>query len=207
MNSVILMGDVIDSNDQPQSKLMDEFKGVVQFSNGQYKDEIISPLTITLGDEFQGIVDSINTGVMTIILIEEQMIERNLDFKIRYVLHEGDIETEINKERAYEMLGEGLTKARDELNGLKKSSSRFHFSLKTEPTSNSLNKLFKLLQFFLDGWFQKDRTTVSGFLKGLNYKEVAKIEKKDESSLWRRRRSLAIDEYFTCKSLIYEAIR
>ncbi|MEP5612070.1 MAG: SatD family protein [Cyclobacteriaceae bacterium] len=207
MNRFVLMGDIIDSSNYPQSRMMDDFKELIQFSNKEGGSSLLSPLTITLGDEFQGVVDSIDSGIKTIIDLEEQMITRNLDFKIRYVVYEGDIKTEINKKQAYEMLGPGLTNARKELNALKKSNSRFNFFLNKKSTASALNRIFKLLQFFLDSWFPKDRTTVSGFLKGLTYKQVAEIEKKDESSLWRRRRSLAIDEYLTCKSLIYEAIR
>lgn len=200
------MGDIIDSHTHDQNQLMEEFKTLIQSSNRKNESKVLSPLTITLGDEFQGVVDSIESGVAMVINLEEELIDRDLGFKIRYVLHEGKIRTEINSTQAYEMLGEGLTDARNELNQLKKSGSRFKISLKEETLTRLLNGLFKLLQHFIDSWSVKDRRTASGFLKGLTYKEVAKIEKKDESSLWRRRRSLAIDQYFTCKTLIYEAV-
>lgn len=204
MNVYVLMGDIIKSQTHIPVKLMEEFKLLIDTINNDYKNEILSPLTITLGDEFQGIVTSVKSSVQVIMAIEELMIERKLDFKLRYVLHQGEVETEINKDQAFGMLGTGLTEAREKLNSIKKLSGRFHFSIEDDQ-DNKLNQLFILFQYFIDRWSIKDCEEVTHFLSGKNYKKVAKLVGKDESTLWRKRRSLAIDEYQTCKVLIYEA--
>ncbi|MEQ9023222.1 MAG: hypothetical protein RLN82_10770, partial [Pseudomonadales bacterium] len=86
---------------------------------------------------------------------------------------------------------------------MKKDTCRFYISTKS---STELNKMMRVTQHFIDGWHPKDRSTVSGFLQGHDYKALAKIHQKDESTLWRRRKSLAIDEYLLCKDLIHHLV-
>jgi hypothetical protein len=203
MKKYILMADVVGSNEKNSNELMSDFQMLVSYTNKIYSDSIESPLTITLGDEFQGIVSSAITGIDIILAMEEYILEEEFDFKLRYVLYEGVVETPINPDIAHEMLGSGLTNARKRLNEMKKDTSRFYISTKS---STELNKMMKVTQHFIDGWHPKDRSTVSGFLQGHDYKALAKIHQKDESTLWRRRKSLAIDEYLLCKDLIHHLI-
>ncbi len=203
MNSFILMADIVSSHEKDSKTLMSDFQALVKWTNMIYGDSIESPLTITLGDEFQGIVSSASMGVDIILAMEEYILEEEFDFKLRYVLNEGEIETPMNEDKAYEMLGPGLTDARSMLNDMKKENGRFLISIKT---SDKINKMMKITQHFIDGWHPKDRSTVSGFLQGHDYKALAKIQQKDDSSLWRRRKSLAIDEYLLCKDVIHHLI-
>ena len=61
-------------------------------------------MTITLGDEFQGVIDSTENAIKVIFEIEEEIINNNQDLKLRYVINKGKIDTPINKNIAYEML-------------------------------------------------------------------------------------------------------
>lgn len=203
MNRFILMADIVSSHEKDGKTLMSDFQGLVQWTNMIYGDSIESPLTITLGDEFQGIVASASKGIDIMLAMEEYILEEELDFKLRYVLNEGEVETPINKDKAYEMLGSGLTEARELLNNMKKENGRFLVSIQD---NDQINKMMKITQHFIDGWHPKDRSTVSGFLQGHDYKAMAKIESKDDSTLWRRRKSLAIDEYLLCKEVIHHLI-
>lgn len=203
MDSYILMADIVDSHEKEGASLMSAFRTAVDWTNKIYESSIRSPLTITLGDEFQGIVSSAGKGLDIILAMEEYFIEEEVDFKLRYVLHKGEVETPINDENAYEMLGPGLTDARRMLNEMKKENSRFLISIDSR---DELNKMMRITQHFIDGWFPKDRSTVSGFLQGRDYKELAKMQNKDDSTLWRRRRSLAIDEYQLCKEMLHYLI-
>jgi len=199
----ILMADVVSSHEQASEALMHDFQSLVTWANKIYGDSIKSPLTITLGDEFQGIVSSASKGIDIILAMEEYVIEEEFDFKLRYVLYEGPVETPINSEVAYEMLGPGLTNARKRLNEMKKDQARFYVSVRA---SKEVNKMMRITQHFIDGWHPKDRSTVAGFLQGHDYKALAKIQQKDGSSLWRRRKSLAIDEYLLCKDILHHLV-
>jgi len=56
----ILMGDVIGSSKHDSRKLRKVFMELVSSCNKNLKHDIISPYTVTLGDEFQGIATSLH---------------------------------------------------------------------------------------------------------------------------------------------------
>lgn len=203
MDYPILMADIIRSGQHEPGKLMAQFKQVVDRVNVKFRKALISPLTITLGDEFQGVADTMENGIRIIFHMEETIIEGNLPIKLRYVLYHGKIETPINKKSAHGMLGEGLTKARMELNGMKTESHRFsiRWSGRDEQEEN-MNNAFLIYQNFVDSWKPKDLRTVSAFLREDDYKTVAEALKIDRSSAWRRKKSLNIAEYEKIKGLI-----
>jgi hypothetical protein len=204
MDFPILMADIIDSGHKSSNLLMIQFKNVVTILNEKHRENIISPLTITLGDEFQGICNTIESGIKIIFDIEEIILNHHYDFKLRYVLLYGKIDTEINKNTAYEMLGEGLTAARNELVILKKKDARFSIRLQTYERIKEtyLNKAFFIYQNFVDSWKEKDRAIVNEFLKHEDYKIVAQNININPSNAWRRKKSLSIIEYKDIKEII-----
>src|SRR5687768_15871818 len=94
----ILMADIIGSSGKASNQLMKVFQKVVEKINLQQQDNLLSPFTITLGDEFQGVVKDLKAGLESIITFEETLIKHQLDFKLRYVLQYGQIDTPINPE-------------------------------------------------------------------------------------------------------------
>lgn len=201
----ILMADVIGSGNKNGHDLMIDFKEIVDHINKENKKTLLSPLTITLGDEFQGIPCSLESSIDLILKIEEQIVLFQKDLKLRYVLHHGPIDTPINPKIAYEMLGGGLTHARQLLESLKSErKDRFHIDLKENPSLGELLDLaFVGYQSIVDNWRFKDLEVVSDFItyKG-DYKKVAEKSEKDNSSVFRRRDSLQIRAYFSSKKLL-----
>ncbi|HEY8931410.1 MAG TPA: SatD family protein [Mucilaginibacter sp.] len=197
---VILMADVIGSRGADQAELMLAFKKVVDQANGTL--DFVSPLTITLGDEFQGVVNTVGEGVQAVVWLEEAVARQNLDFKLRYVAVEGLIETPVNKKIAYGMLGDGLTRARKYLENLKKEESRFFFWLKDSQRSIALNGAFTALQEIIDDWNTgRDYYLIDAFLTYDNYARVAMELKKERSLMWKRRKSLKINAYLALKGV------
>lgn len=194
------MADVIGSSDADQAELMLEFKKLVEQANAALK--FVSPLTITLGDEFQGVVNSMNEGVKVVIWLEEAIARQNLNFRLRYVAVEGLIETPINKEIAYGMLGDGLTRARKYLENLKKDEYKFFFWLKDGQRSKALNNTFTALQELIDDWnIARDYYLIDAFLEYNSYKRVAMELKKERSLMWKRKKSLKINAYLALKEV------
>lgn len=199
----ILMADVIDSRKAQQDILMAHFKKVIALTNRKSKHKIISPITITLGDEFQGVMKDLSSALDVMFEIEEQIIDTKPSFKLRYVLLEGKIETPINSDTAYEMLGSGLTDARSCLSNLKNSNDRFHVNLRNEKKSSALNDAFIGYQGIIDDWkVDKDYEIVKQFLQLKDYKLVADKLNKDRSLMWRRERTAKIKEYTSLKNVI-----
>jgi len=200
---LILMADMIDSRNQDQGIAMEYFNSIIKFVNSKHYEGILSPLTITLGDEFQGIVRNIKSAIDILFEIEESLIHSGAKFKLRYVLVEGKIDTPINREIAYGMMGDGLTTAREQLAKLKHGKSRFNFFLKRIYKSKVIYEAFFIYQSFIDSWdIEKDYPLVSEFLLVKDYKIVAKELDKTRSQIWKREKNLKIDEYFSVKLVI-----
>jgi hypothetical protein len=206
MEYYILMADIISSSKKNANLLMEQFKDVISKVNNLQNKNLFSPLTITLGDEFQGVVKNLENSIEVIFMIEESILESSYDIKLRYVLNYGEIETKINSNIAHEMLGSGLTNTRKRLNVLKNEDFRFLILLdeKRNRLQERLNKSFVLYQSFIDSWKLKDYKIASEFLKNEDYKIVAEKVNLDKSSAWRRKISLHINEYFTIKNLIQD---
>lgn len=203
MNQYILMADILSSRTKNAKQLIRQFKSIIQECNEVFNKELLSPLTITLGDEFQGVANSLRTGIRIQFFLEEKKIEQSLDFKLRYVLNYGAIDTSINKKIAYEMLGEGLTDARKVLNDLKKDKNTRFVFINTHPNKDgALNDAFLLFTSIVDKWKTADYNLIEKFIRGEDYKDIASDIRKDPSLIWRRRKSLNITEYFAVKRLI-----
>jgi hypothetical protein len=204
MRYPILMADLIDSRKKESNETINNLKDIVNYVNKEWSTQILSPLTITLGDEFQGVIKSLKDAYKIIFALEEQIIKRNLHFKLRYVIHWGEIETPINDKVAHEMLGSGLTTAREKLNELKTSKRRFFVLLDNDTRNNQeiMNDLFTLYENYVDQWKSKEYHIVKEFLLERNYQEVAKNLSMNISSAWRRNKTLNMEEYFICRKLI-----
>ncbi|MTI22721.1 hypothetical protein E1176_16940 [Fulvivirga sp. RKSG066] len=202
MKAFIIMADIISSSAHNGQELMGDFKKIVKDVNSRYNKEIISPLTITLGDEFQGVVSDLMAAVQIIFALDEKLLKNDNDFNLRYIVNYGEIDTEINKKIAHEMLGEGLTKARKGLEQMK-SEDRETLIMGIEDSKlTKLNLALQLYRSIYNDWHKKDRQLVFDFLQMDDYKKLAEKYSKDPSSMWRKRRSLKIEDFKRSKTLI-----
>ncbi|MBX3253802.1 MAG: hypothetical protein KF862_06640 [Chitinophagaceae bacterium] len=194
------MADIIKSREAVQKNMAKGLNAVTRYVNAKMKQGILSPLTVTLGDEFQGVLSSTQTGLEMILCIEEWIIEKQPGFKLRYVLGFGPIETPINHTIAHGMLGAGLTRTRERLNELKKTENRF--SVSGSSNDHLLNDLFVLYQSITDDWNPKDYPVIHDFIRYNDYKKVADRQGKTWSQMWKRKKTLKIKEYNILKNLI-----
>lgn len=167
-----------------------------------YGDVLQKPFQSVKSHQFVGVAYSVSKAVDLVLAMEEYNLEEELGLKVSYAINDGIVadEDNLNNPSAAEP---GIGKCYDMLDRMTKNKKRMLISTKSD---TSINNMLKITQHFIDSWNPKDRKTVSGFLLGRDYKEMAKIEGKDESSLWRRRKSLAIDEYMMCKDVLQHLI-
>ena len=200
------MCDVVKSRNKDQKQLIKELKQTVRFINRKYSNDILSPLTITLGDEFQGIIKNVESGLSIIIEIEEYIIKNKFDFKLRYVFNVGDIDTQINAKVAHEMLGVGLTETRTKLNQLKSTDNRINVSMGDEIISSVINNSFVVLDNIINKWdIEDDFEIASTFLEYIDYKIVAEKLNRNRSLIWKREKTLNIRSYRAVKDIIQQA--
>lgn len=201
----ILMADIVASREKESIALLSVFQNLVKAVNRKFKNDLLVPCTISLGDEFQAVTSSLKVSIQVIVFMEEQMILQNTDFKLRYVSHYGTIDTPIGRGTKTVMLGNGLIAAREALNRMKRSDGRFHFSSeqKNAIICNLMNNSFVWFQSICDSWKGNDFGWLKLFLSDKDYKEIAISLGVTRSTAWRRYRSLRIHEFRTAKALIF----
>lgn len=200
----ILMGDVIGSSQHELRQLRKEFMEIVSLSNTKLEQDILSPYTVTLGDEFQGIATSLHAMIEAIFNMEETIFRKGLEFKIRYVAVHGEIDTPINHLKAHTMMGSGLTKAREILTDKRRGRPRFRFDLSDAQTMNQLNRLFLVLDGLTNRWDKGDGLLIFDMLANPNNEEVSVLHGKNRTQIWKRRRHLLIEEYRALKAAILD---
>ena len=206
MEHFILMSDIKYLGSNNQKGVSKELENVITVINKIHKKHFITTLDMVMTSEFQGITNSLQGSLEIIFDIEECIIENNLDFKLKHVLYHDTIETIQSKHSAYERLGFGLIDARERLQLIKKTDSRFLIATSNEKTSLYLNNLFLIYEDYIDSWKKNDYEYVKAFLNHMNYKEVAALFNMNVSSGWRREKSLKMKQYYTIKEMILSGI-
>jgi hypothetical protein len=203
-NSYILMADIVSSKEREPETLMAEFGTAVRSANRELVDGILSPFTITLGDEFQGVVKTLLDATKTILWLEELRHKGMLNSELRYVVNYGDIATPINSVIAYGMNGDGFTEARKLLNDKRRGKSRYCFHLGNEQLSIQMQRLFDVLSALTRAWEPTDASLIFDMINIMNNEEVGDKHGKNRSQIWKRRNTLFINEYVSLKKVILE---
>ena len=203
----ILMGDIIHSSQYDARPLRREFLRLIDSCNKALEERILSPYTVTLGDEFQGVALSLDAAIEAIFLLEESAFEEALAFKVRYVLVHGQIDTPVNRLKAHNMMGLGLTKARKILTDKRKGRPRFRFDLGDAYLTNQLGRLFVVVDGLRARWNAADAGLIADMLRNTNNEEVGAQHGKDRTQIWRRRKNLLIEEYRAVRDAITDLAR
>ncbi len=199
----ILMGDI-------KGRLYDaehlniEFQDLIATCNRRFEQRIMSPYSATLGDEFQGVADSIKSMLESIFYLEEESLNRQLKYKIRYVGLEGKIVTPLNSNIAHGMMGEGLTAARKKLNDNGRGKPRIQIVLRDQQMADELNQLFFVLDGIKSHWNVHDGPLIVEMINHQQDAAVGEIFNKTRSQIWKRRKTLLIQEYCILKNLILD---
>lgn len=207
-NHYVLMGDVIDSHSQEdKTKLIQGLKKQVTEVNQKLKPFIASPLTVTLGDEFQGIISDPKTLFEAIFYFEESLLTAPNKYILRYSTYYGAIDTSINERNAHGMYGDGLTQARKRLEAMKTRKSRFSIALGQEDIAAHLQLLFELYQANKDRWPTSQYEMISHYLKNPDYNSLYKAGYyKTKAGAWKIVQSLDLNNYINIKKLILQTL-
>jgi hypothetical protein len=200
----ILMADIINSRFRDQTDLAAAFRKLTARVNKNHREKMLSPVTVTLGDEFQCVISDLSNTVELVFSIEDEIFDQSADVKLRYVISEGTISSGINTEIGWGMMGEGLTHTRDVLNSMKKSKMRFFIDDRIR-NSGIINSAFFLYESIIDDWdIQRDYPVIAAYNKSgdHDYKKVAGILRKNPDQIWKREKSLKIQEYYAAKEII-----
>ena len=206
--SPVVMGDLVSSSGYENRVVLHKiFNEAVKQSNLKFKSDIVSPLTITLGDEFQGIVKTYDKAFEIIYFIKLALLEKKVD--ARFVLGATVISTKINRENAWNMMGEGLAEAREKLNN-KGDLNSYRFSFpKNNREEELINAIGLTLTTIENEWTQTQLkyVTATERSKHLTKEEIAKKLKISKNTLYKVLRSAKYDFYSNQINVIMNYLR
>ncbi|MEC7764269.1 MAG: SatD family protein [Pseudomonadota bacterium] len=168
----VVMGDLVHSEASPSPDALHKaFNRVVEAENARAGSAIVSPLTITLGDEFQGLLSSLTEAAQLVRSLRFGLLAEGID--CRFVIGQARIETPVNRERAWNMMGPGLARARETLDE-KTPGLTYRFTLmEAALTEHLLEAVGAGLAVIERDWTERQREDIEALLAGQSVEEIA----------------------------------
>ena len=183
MKVIVLIADIISSRyikdrNTVQKKLRDILKKINHESRS-----ILSPMTITLGDEFQCVYSNADDIFGHI----WEIINACHPEQIRFSLGIGEITTSINRKRAIGMDGPAFYAAREGLNALKRTDYFFNINGdgKDSETLDFIRNILYLVSYNIAMW-RKNRIEIMNLMtKKITVKIIAERMKISEQAVYK----------------------
>ena len=179
---IALIGDIIESKKiQDRSQVQQQLLLLMKELNWQYQDYLISPFTVTTGDEFQALF-SPNSYMFQII---DQLSVAFSPYEIRFGIGVGEMVTEINKEQSIGSDGPAYWLAREAINHIhdKNDYGINHISvfLADEEVTWTVNAMLAACSFIQSKWTEvqydvlKQLLTENIYDETFSHKEIARL--------------------------------
>lgn len=191
----VVMGDLVSSeNTASVADLHERFNAAIESANTDYATAIASPLTITLGDEFQGLCGALASGLAVVRRLRAGLLSSGVE--CRFVVGAVRLETPVNAARAWNMMGPGLAAARARLAD-KRDPNAYRFEL---PGETELQALMEAVGASLTdietGWTRRQRAVMLALREeavaplaerlGMSVQTLYKIRRAGRFDLYRR---------------------
>jgi hypothetical protein len=169
MKLIALIGDIvrsreIENRDEFQKKLENQLRSVNR--EGLH---LLSPYTLTLGDEFQAVYAKADRMFNDIWKIMMGLYPQ----KVRFALGVGTLTTPVNSKRAIGMDGPAFHYARTGITRLKETSYLIKIEAEDVPHLDLLNNSLYLTSQAVSGWSLNRFQVLSGLLSGQSRKKIA----------------------------------
>ena len=174
MMYIALIGDIIESKKiQDRAQVQQQLLRLMKELNWQYQDYLISPFTVTTGDEFQALF-SPNSYMFQII---DQLSVAFSPYEIRFGIGVGDMITEINKEQSIGSDGPAYWLAREAINHIhdKNDYGINHISvfLADEEVTWTVNAMLAACSFIQSKWTEVQYDVLKQLLTENIYDETS----------------------------------
>lgn len=201
-----VMGDIAGSESiNDAERLHTAFNSAIDNQNLKHVDALSSPLTITLGDEFQGLAKDLTSGIT--IIRDLRLLLLRQDLECRFSIGVVQLKTDLNPGRAWNMLGSGLALTREKLDQ-KLHNNLYRFSL---PDNNTVENLLESLGLALTSierrWTTKQLLYISDALMGNDVQGIAKLRNTSTHSVYKVRAAGEFDLYLSIWNTIHEVMR
>lgn len=203
---IAIIGDIKASKEiENRNEIQKKMNKVLEEINKEYKNDISSKFLMTLGDEFQGLLNN-GINIMNIIFeIERQMYPINLRFGIGI----GKITTNINKEMAIGADGPGYYKAREAIEFLKSNEKKkkavisdiwFKVEDNDQIVIVMLNTILTLMKAIKDSWTNRQREIIWDMLE--NQDSQVKVAERLKIQQPTVQKSFSKGKYYTYKNAL-----
>lgn len=213
MNYTAVIGDIKNSKQtQNRSQIQKKLNAILDHINETYQTDISAKFIITLGDEFQGLLENNNHLLDIIKYIQQELYP----VKLRFGIGIGEINTNILHDAAIGADGPAYYAARKTIQTLRIQEKKLKrqaadIQISIYNTENfeitQINLIFSFLKMIEDGWSEKQRFTIWDMQQhGGSQKECAKRMNTTQSTIARR---LADGNYLTyerTKKIVHEAL-
>lgn len=209
-----LIGDIKDSkNIENRSQIQEKLHRVLRDVNRIYCADISAEFIITLGDEFQGLLNSREHLLDMIQYIQREMYPVRLRFGIGI----GEIHTNIFHEAAIGADGPAYYAARDMIEDLRKQEKKLKkqaadIQIAIYDTEDfeitEINTILALMKLIEDDWSEKQRFTIWDMAQnGGSQKECAKRLNTTQSTVARRLAEGRFLTYEKARKTVGEALK
>lgn len=190
---IALIGDIEASKELEEGKrhqIQKAFKDLFEEINDS-STALVSPYTVTLGDEFQAVfsrADELFTHAWKILAALHPV-------RVRFSIGVGQITTSLNRKQALGMDGPAFHLARDGIELLKESGYLFNIAVQgiNNAWVRSLNNSLYLFSDQIRSW-NKNRLTILYMLKtGKNYKQITKELGISEPAFYKNKDAASLD--------------
>ncbi|EHI69412.1 SatD family protein [Streptococcus ictaluri] len=203
MTYIAIIGDVIDSKSlENRYDVQNSFKACLQLINEKYKEEVVSKFSLTLGDEFQGLL-STQVNIFQVIDDMNMMMK---PYQIRFGIGLGEILTDINPDISIGADGPAYWNAREAINYIheKNDYGQNHLAFQSDNIliSKIINSLLAAGEAIKNNWVTSQQEVFETMLSENIYAEdfnqtlLAKKLDLDPSALSKRLKSSSIKVYF-----------
>lgn len=166
---IVIIGDIKNSRTIKQrSEVQEKLKQTLKTVNEKYASDIAAQFMITLGDEFQGLLDK---GEHILDIIKE--IQVNMyPVRFRFGIGVGSVSTVIDQTKTREIDGSCYHNARNAVEYLKQNEKRNHnneediriaMEKDTYDTACLINTVFSLMSVIEHGWSERQRAIIYDF--------------------------------------------
>jgi hypothetical protein len=201
MKHLVLIGDLVGSRQSGErAALQRRLQRAVQAVNLRRQSLLASPMTITLGDEFQAIYRGGGTVFADIFFLLHALAP----VRVRFALAVGEIVTPLNRERAIGMDGPAFHQARDLLTELKGDARLLGLAGAKEDIARLAKPVLAVLSGQIEGWREKRLQLMAGLLDDSSSTELAKVAKITPRAVNKNIRAADLDEW---KSILSEFSR
>ena len=144
-------------------------------------EHLLSPYTVTLGDEFQAVYKSADCLFRDFSYIQQALYPRRARFSVGI----GDLVTPINPRRAIGMDGPAFHQARDGINEIKGTSLRFHVGFQNPDQATWINPVLDLISHLETNWTRNRFHILHRLLIGRDAKTIAKELKLTPAAVYK----------------------